>query len=229
LTAVELVESSELFHKEFKIPCIPGTNNEHFYTALIWHIVADLHQEISHEWLDSYKIYLSRCENERLPGVYYRIPDKSGGSLSHDEILGIASMSGDGSKAILSELYKTDGIYPTDGGSLLDSRNFFRFIFLEPFLRCCAYWDLSLISQAKWSLHVLFDSMSQKRDSVDPDAVLKIWLMSRNMVAFPMCNIAYTFWRYMMKKQGITLNDIFKNHYLSDKPTLQILTEGKDF
>lgn len=223
----QLVENSELWSKEYAVPCIPQHNNPHIYIAVVFKLLRMSGVRISEDWMLDTLRFQVKCYHELLK-QYFRWPDRKGGSFSHDEIIGGAAISQIFARDCLFKMQENDGIYPDENGLIVDSRDFSRFIFLFPFLQSRVYNRVSLISQVKWSFHVVYAALMTSRESLDADGILKILVMSDEMSRYPLCDLAIKVWKIILNKRDVTLEYIFGKFYLVECPTiLKICPKGK--
>lgn len=218
----EIIEKSEVWHKEYNLPLIPTHLNPHFYNAVIWTLLRSIGEDVPQSWYKADYEYNAACRKEN-PDRFVIYPDFRGGEFSHDECIGRAATSHIGASEILSDLSKFDGVYPRKDGSYEWKRNFYRFIFLVPFLKHRAGYILNPFSRLMWCAHVMFSAIGSKSETFDPDGCLKIWVMGEHMKELIGCNWVYSFWKYRMKRINVGPKRIFTSHYLTECPVLGIL------
>jgi hypothetical protein len=198
---IEKLKRSTIWDKRYDLPLFPELNNPWIYSAYVWKLLGKPSEMIGHFITHSLK-----CFNKSF-GVYRRWPDGSGGKFSHDEIIGMAYVMPSAAFLLLEDLAERDGLYNEND---TEADNMYRFIFLVPFLRQCAGFKVSLISQAKYIAHILFSAFTWKGGSSGP---LKIWLMNDKMRELPLCALAIYFYEMIMNKKGVTLAWMLKEHF----------------
>lgn len=143
--------------------------------------------------------YYEACEVPGRPGLLNRFPGGAGGQTSHDEVMGAASLSQAFAREILAHLDLTDGNYdnfPERPDPNVLRWNIYRFPWLRPYLAACAGYNVSLVSQAVWSGHVVWSALHP--DGAGP--ALRIWLMGDKMRQYPLCYLALRFWKSKQKR-----------------------------
>lgn len=201
---------TELWHQVWQLPLIPIHSNPHMYLALV-----ALMSPVDQTKMDE---YFQSCNKVH---TVYRFPDGRGGNFSHDEVLGAAAYSKSAADALYQRLEKNDGYFPDEHGKFTESRYFYRYVFLEPYLRARTDLAVSTWSQAKWSFYVWLSILRHGADDFDPDGVLKIWLMGQSVKKYPLMNFSYEIWKKVMKKRGIGPKMIFTSHYLNEVKTMR--------
>jgi hypothetical protein len=218
VTVFEKIESSELWDKRYGLPLIPRHSNPFIYCAYVFKLAKyytdPSFPDLKVEWEASALEYSALC-NVAGNGYFRRWPDGGGGTFSHDEMIGAAYLNRLNAASIGYALLKNDGIYDSDS----EAKNVFRFLFLMPYLKARAGFKVSLPSQILWSAHVVTHALRYNEKTGD-SGTLKIWLMAEEMIRFPICKLAYSFWRSRMLKKGRTLKKIFSTSYLTEFPIL---------
>lgn len=211
---LERLMQSELWSSVYNLPLIPMHNNPHIYLAVILQCLQGQAPSLEAQAASYYKA----CDKAE---TVYRWPDGRGGNFSHDEVLGAAAYSKEAALSLYYRLDGHDGIMPDEHGNLDQSRYFWRYIFLKPYLRARAGLDVSVWSQALWSAHVTWSMIKNRRDNFDPDGLLKVWIMGPGVKDYPMMNFFYEAWKKVMKSRGIGPKMIFTDHYLNEAPTMR--------
>lgn len=186
----------------------PQNNNPWFYLNLSVKVIKANQERIPMVMWQRIFEHAKNCEV--YPGLYNRWPKQAPDDVtSHDELIGIAALSGDLAQNILKYLEAHDGVYINSKvardkeGPIADVKwNLSRFFWFMSFLKSCAGVEISLYSQAAWSAHVLFDVFTAK--PTDASGRLLIWTMLPEMERWPLCGWVCALWRWRMNKLGIT-------------------------
>lgn len=210
MTAYERFKASNAWETKYNIPLSPMNNNPFFYAACAAKLILrrdgfSCFNKIQADYL----VYALLCE--RFTGLFDRWPDGKGGMTSHDELIGIAYMSSDLAKDILSFLDRTDGIYmnkDASPGEIEEQFNLFRFVWFRPYLLAAAERKVSLLSQLGFASHLIWDMFTAKPD--DASGRLLIWMMSDAMMKYPLSGLFVEIWRVVMKARGFTLKHMFE-------------------
>jgi len=215
LNKLEEFKGSNAWDNKFALPLIPMHNNPWIYSAYVRKLCGGFDSEMDYILFS----HMNKCEVE--PGLFNRWPDGSGGVTSHDEIMGLAYHDHDTAKDILLYLEKHDGEYinvHNPGKWTSEKFNVYRFIFLKPYLKACAEWHVSLLSQAQFSAFLIYDLITHK--GIDPAGRLRIWIMLEAMEIFPLSGFVISIWRKIMKNKNITPKLCF-THYLAEVPIMK--------
>lgn len=214
-TAIERLKESNVWDDKYGIPNAPAFNNPHIYVAYCYMIAKKADEAQLAFPLDNkdtvekylimgqmYRRFFNLCkinedtvfEGKKLKnGAFSRFPGGRGGDTSHDEIMGAAYMDNGISAYLIDYLTKLDGQFTANEVALYDeSRNQFRFWWLMPFLKACAGYRVSLLSQFAWGLYAVIDAVGWKGDCSGP---LKTWLMYDKMKKYPVSAIFCFFGR----------------------------------
>lgn len=199
---------SNAWDSRFQLPTCPMNNNPWIYSAY----AQKLMKQDGHVLDDSaIEQFFAQCSVPKIPGLFHRWPDGSGGTNSHDEILGAAYLSRDIAKQILLYLDAHDGDF-SDLGETSENPfhfNVYRMVFLRPYLLARAYPDqtIGVLSQSAWSGHIIFDAFTRKMD--DAGGALRNWIMFEEMERFPLCKAAISIWKERMRKASLTPKTAF--------------------
>ncbi len=204
---------TELWHHVWQLPLIPIHANPHIYMALI----NLMNPSVPQDRMDA---YFQQCNQVT---TVYRFPDGRGGNFSHDEVIGAAAYSAPAAAQLYMRLEKNDGYFPDEHGKVSESRYFYRYPFLEPYLRARNGLTVSTWSQVKWSFYVWLSILRSSPDDFDPDGLLKIWLMGQSVKPYPLMDFSYSVWKKVMKKRGIGPKMIFTSHYLNEAKTMRVI------
>lgn len=202
---------TELWHQIYQLPLIPIHNNPHIYMAL----VTLMNPSVPQSRMDA---YFQSCNKTH---TVYRFPDGKGGNFSHDEVLGAAAYSQIAAVSLYDILETNDGLFPDEFGKFDQTRYFYRYIFLKPYLRARIGMPVSIWSQGLWSLHVGWSILMNRRHNFDPDGLLKVWLMGQAVKPYPLMNFSYELWKKVMKSRKIGPKMIFTDHYLNEAPSMR--------
>lgn len=194
---------SNAWDSRFNMPTCPMNNNPWIYSAYAQKLMKQDGHLIDDSVISK---FFDACSVPGNPGLFHRWPNLSGGTNSHDEILGAAYLSRDAAKKILDYLDSTDGVF-SDLGEKSDNPlhfNVYRMIFVRPFLVARAYPDqvLGVLSQYVWSGHIFFDAFTHKAG--DAGGALRNWIMFEEMSRFPICQAAIVVWKMRMNRLGLT-------------------------
>lgn len=208
MTALEEFKKSNAWHQTYNLPLSPQNNNPWVYLAWARRII-ELSDKVDPMVYDDdfrYTVYayLQACERE--PGLFHRWPNGDGGVTSHDELIGICSLDKEAACRVHAYLVAHDGYYnntgekePVDGW--WDLSKFFWFM---SYVKSRAFIKLGLVSQLWWVLHVLFSAIKTQPDTDNAGGLLLIWLMAPEMDKWPLCQLANMFWRWRLKRMGVT-------------------------
>lgn len=216
MSALEKLMKSNAWDSRFSLPTIPMHSNPWIYTAYCLYLAgkADGVDYRTKFWpgIDE---FFAKC---LLPsGVFTKWP--GGGFTSHDEIMGAAWLRPGIAREILEYLEKNDGLYDSERPeSPREDHNVYRFIFLKPYLKACADYRVSFVSQLVWSIAAIANCWNFTGDS---SGVLLFMLMGDKMEKYPISGISVWFWRRRLtKKFGCTPKLVFSKHYLTECPVL---------
>jgi hypothetical protein len=169
------------------------------------------------EFNDAYATFLHSCMI--VPGLFNRWPDGTGGKTSHDELVGMAYLNQEAARQIVDYLTEKDGEYNNTSfkETIPEENNQFRFIWLLPFLKSCAKYRVSLISQVLW-ISCLLTDFFKKKENLDGSGLTMRWLMCERMGQYWLSALAIFFWKLKMKSLGVGPKYIFENKYLVEVP-----------
>lgn len=209
MTRLEQLQQSDAWDNAWNLPIAKAGGNPHLYAAYTA-LVLSMHGERLPTY--AYASYLEACERD--DGLFLRRPDGTFGPTSHDELIGIAHLDSFAAIEIVDYLDRNDGRYETHGPHMLhpERYNLYRFPWLRPYLAARAGYRVSLISQAIWALKLVIEAWSDRNGAKQgPGPRLRAWLMAAEMRRFPLCYIAWRFYRYMIERGGNTLrNDLMQ-------------------
>ena len=208
MTRLEQLQQSDAWDAQWDLPIAKAGGNPWIYMAY-----ADLTLKLHGETLEREPIYEYAEACRVAYGLFYRRPDGSFGPTSHDELIGIASLCSGLAAEVVQYLDDRDGLYETHGPDAYPERyNVYRFLWLRPYLAARAGYRVSLISQAIWSLKLVVEAWSDRNGAKQgPGPRLRAWLMAAEMRRFPLCYLAWRFYRYMIERGGNTLrNDLMQ-------------------
>jgi len=168
-----------MWDSRFNLPNSPQNNNPHIYCAWATKVINDydkinlMDPSPDSPYRDYYLAvfaYIKACEKE--PGLFNRWPDGSGGVTPHDELMGIAWFSPEAASRILTYLAAHDGDYnnTTEVPKIPESWNLYRMYWFIQFLKARAGIKLSLISQFQWSVSILWDIITTKKETALKDS-----------------------------------------------------------
>lgn len=193
-----------MWDSTYDLPLSPQNNNPWFYLALAMKVIslkdgslpAEIHERIAR--------HMMACRIE--PGLFKRWPKQSESDVtSHDELIGIASISRAQAEDIYHYLVTHDGEY---NNSILPDPfgqwNLSRFFWFIAWLKARAGIKLSFYSQILWSLHVVYDLIKTKPGTDDASGRLLIWIMLSEMENYWVTGPVVSLWRAVMKKKSIT-------------------------
>jgi hypothetical protein len=193
------LKESDAWDQRYNLPLFPKMNNPWIYFAYAqlclerWPIGGvTIHEPFIVE-------HFAKCEIE--PGLFTRWPDKQGWFTSHDEIMGACFLSDRVAHRVLTYLEEHDGEFNWEGIKSLEGFNVFRFPWLEPYLRQCAGWRVSLFSQLIWSAFIVWDALTRTPNLADAGGALRNWLMVEKMKTLPIAGIAAYFWKWRVQKK----------------------------
>lgn len=216
MSALVKVMNSNAWDTRFSLPTVPFHSNPWIYIAYFLNVAGiadgeDYAKKLSPEVDEFYKKCL------KVSGVFTKWPE--GGFTSHDELMGAAWLRQGIAREIVQYLSEHDGIYDSECPEApRETHNVYRFIWLMPFLKACAGYKVSFLSQIIWSISAIANSW---KFSGDTSGVLLFWLMCSKMKDYPLSKIAVWFWGHRMKnKHGITPKIIFSKYYLTETPVL---------
>lgn len=235
MSAIEMLQKSNAWDDKYGIPNVPSHNNPHIYVAYCY-MIADRYDvkrnpEIQEKYdlmLAMYRRFWEGCqigenhifEGKKLnPGTFSRFPGGRGGDTSHDEIMGAAYLYKSAAEYLVDYLTKTDGQFSINATATYDeSRNQFRFWWLMAFLKACAGYRVSLVSQFAWGLYALYNAFTWKGDC---SGTLKVWLTLDKMKKYPLSAFFGFIWKlWMEKKHKLTPKIVFTKYYLTEVPVL---------
>lgn len=211
MTALERIEQSNMWHPKYRLPLSPQNNNPWFYMAVATKLIRYHDGEIPFEYGFQLMGYLKSCEDDEKPGLFDRWPVQSDFDItSHDELIGIAYLNSGAAERILHYLERHDGNYDNSKVISLSTveHDLTRFVWFMSYLKARAGRELSLISQLKYAIHVMYDMATVR--SGDASGRLLIWVMNEEMERYPLCAPVITAWRLQMKTLGIFPQDILK-------------------
>ncbi len=212
------VRNSTAWDGNHNLPLIPQHNNPWIYSAYIMKCIQD-EMILGAGIYERLYTHLKKCMVE--PGLFNRWPNGSGGVTSHDEIMGIAWHFPEAAKQILKYLMKNDGIYLNKEVNNPERYNVYRMIFLKPFLLACAKYQVSVLSQIKWSVFLVYDLLThRKKKDLDCGGRLRIWIMLDRMESLPICKMTIWIWRRIMHSKGLGPKFCF-NYYLAEVPVMK--------
>lgn len=216
MSALEKLKASNVWDKGLDLPVIPFHSNPMIYTAYCL-MVASKADGVDHRvsYIKQIDDFHAKCLQPS--GVFTKWPH--GGFTSHDELMGASWLRPGIAREVIQYLSAHDGLYDAEQPeSPRETRNVYRFIWLMPFLKACADYKVSFLSQVVWSICAISNCWKFTGDS---SGVLLFWLMSDRMKNYPISKIAVWFWGYRMKsKHGLTPKLVFKNFYLTEAPVL---------
>lgn len=210
MTTVEKIEASKAWDTRFNLPTFPQFNNPFIYLAYMWLLVEQSGEKVPDAWELSLAEFGYQCNKN---GTYTRWPDGTGGTFSHDEVMGASYLNHVVAADMINQLQKTDGLFDSDD----ERKNQFRFLFLMPLLKACAGYRVGIISQLQWSIHAMITAWKYKDGS--ESGILKMWLMIEKMKVYPLSRMACIMFGIIMQKKGITPRVAFKK-YFNDMPDL---------
>lgn len=206
-------EQSPAHHPESQLPLCPDLNNPWIYAA---YAIKLMRLEGLTEAQDALlkariKAWAALCRIRF--GLFDRWPGGRGGVFSHDEIMGMAYLSTDLARELILYLTEMDGRYCNKPEEVKpgfeDEFNVYRIRYVEPHLRACAPgFSVSLFTQLQYGIALVFDALTYKRGG--ESGRLKIWLTLGRLEKFWLSGFAIAFWRYRMKRAGITPKACFE-------------------
>jgi hypothetical protein len=209
-------EESTAWDRRHLLPVCSSYNNPWIYMAYASKIMFD-YDKCQLKYTDVL-LFAQKCQISS--GLYNRWPDGSGGVTSHDELMGIAYLDRKRAKEIFFYLVENDGIY-INVDYQFDSKdrfNLFRFPWFISYLKARALIPLSVWSQFLWCLPIIQDLLFyNSKKKKDEDGRLMKWLMSEEMIRFPLCKFFFSLWVTKMMKLKQTPREQFRT-YLKDYP-----------
>ena len=201
--------------EEENLPVFPKYDNPWIYLTYVMRLLGwDKSKEDFPPWfLTALAERFQKCE--AFPGFVTRWPLQQAGFTSHDELMGACYISPEFTSRAERFLDVHSGLYSLDENPGEDT-DIDRFIFMRPFMRASddADYPVSLLSQAAFSAHLLWDLLFTHEGDVD--GRLKIWLMLPAMSRYPLSNLALKFWAWRWTKRGWTPKRIFTEVYLKE-------------
>lgn len=206
MTALERLRNSDAWNHAYGIPCGNGHHNPWIYLGYAEMVLRLNGEQIPSDKLNEF--YLACAVDV---GLIKRWPDSTI-PTSHDEVIGAAHMSREIAIDILTYLDRSGGDFNPLG--LPENRperwNLYRFPWLRPYLAACSGWRVSLFAQAAWALKLVIEAFGDADSSkTGPGPRLRAWLMAAEMRRFPLCLLAWKFYRWRIERRGCSLaNDL---------------------
>lgn len=212
--SIEALKKSNAWDVRFDLPLVPHHNNPHIYLGFVFRILG---ANALPMWPNAYA-YIAACEVEE--GYITRWPLSD--DTSHDELMGAAFIAPQFAERAIAFITKRDGHYCLENPPI-EKSNVYRFIFLMPFLKACAGYHVSTLSQVLFSAHVLHSAFFVKPG--ETSGILKIWLMAGKMREYPICKGPLWIWSWRWTRRGFTPKTIFTKYYLKDCPIFSQLAK----
>ncbi|MEO0271998.1 MAG: hypothetical protein ABIM30_02775 [candidate division WOR-3 bacterium] len=198
MSKIETLKSSNVWDHRYNLPLVPIHNNPHLYCAYA-SLICKYHFDV--------ESHIKRCRAK--DGLIYRWPNQWGGTLSHDEILGLCFTSPNTVEEIYYHLIENN--YDYGHNVRLD-----RFPHLISMMKVAIGMKLTLLDQLSLALYFIVDCF-MKKDRHESSR-LRRWLMSNILIEAPyLVAQAVELWRYIMNKRGITPKYLF-SRYLVECP-----------
>ena len=207
-----------VWDSRYNLPLIPEHNNPWTYLAYCVRLCGYRKLDETPVWFqDAVLEYLGKCTPPKESGFLYRWPNGERGS--HDEVYGAAFLVRRFARDASAFLARNDGLYaldenPNDYFFPAERHNFFRFLFFRPTLQAWSEYPVSVMSEALYSLHVLYNAFFVKPG--EASGLLKIWLSYPAMQNYKWSKLALHIWRVRWESRGYTPKKIFSEVYLNN-------------
>lgn len=207
LTVLEAFKESNMWDYRYNLPLGPQNNNPWFYLNLALKVISSTGESIPISIWERVASHAKACE--KMPGLYHRWPRKpdevTSDVTSHDELIGMASLSSALAENIYKYLVEHDGEYNnTELPDPFGQWNLSRFFWFMTWLKSRAGIKISLLSQAAWAVHVVYDICRTTYGTQDASGRLLIWTMLPEMEKYWLTGAVVDLWRWRMKKLEIT-------------------------
>lgn len=204
MSLLDNFRASNAWDERYRLPTCPNQNNPWLYMAYAERIGFCTNQVVvSRIEAEAFGV---KCEIES--GLIARWPTKDGGMTSHDELIGACSLSPWLADRIAAYLERHDGEYNSTGevSDIPERYDLFRIVWLMPYVRACAGWQVGLFSQLLWSVSCILSAL----DADLGGGKLRFWLMFPQMENLPLCSLAIAFFRACAGARGITPQSAFR-------------------
>lgn len=216
------IKESKWYNARYKLPLI--LNNPWIYLAYFDKILCQYNG--SHFNQTDIDLFLWACESI-YTGVYHRYPLGQGGIISHDELIGIAYLSCEGtSRIIYKYLRKNWGYYNNIDVKSKSIKEFFhynkyRFPWAVAYIKSRAGIELSYYDRISVVLFYIYDIILGGKKG-DADAFLLRWLMIPEFRYYKLVDYIIKKWVEKCYVRNITPKTVF-DYYLSEEPLFKKL------
>lgn len=215
INVLEDFKKSNAWSLNYNLPIVEFHNNPHLYMAYAYKIIRLWDKESAAKIIPYFYLYASQCQINF--GLFYRYPDKRGGPTSHDELIGIASMSEFLAKHIYNYIKNHNGVYDNGEDPHVKYRffryNLYRFPWAIVYIKACAGYKLSCFDKFVFNLFLKLDMINYKGSN--EGGRLRIWLMLDVMEKHIPKTVKL--WKKDMRAHGLSPKECF-TFYLSECP-----------